>query len=545
MSVLMRSLLICLSIIFVGQIDAGEKGIVMSATSPWTDAYGYTPIIVTIQSPEDTTITMQTSGNSSTASMAVALRAGIPVRQTILIPPANGNYLYVSQIDWFTDHEAMGHVSISRSHSDKRGFLIDPDEKFDLVGLNKKITSKRSSSDGFIRLNPEQLPDRWQGFPSWIVIILTPKGQADLTDEQRNALATWVRSGGSLCVTSEEQTQQWQRLNINAPFIDVNSKKYLTLQKLFNRHNNYESWEPEDVPVPGTETVPVKTFVFLAIIFALIVGPLNLWWVRRRNARHLFIFTTPALSLATCVILIVASLLADGVSTKRSAVQLIFIDHTTQQSVRWTGCSYFAAFSSTAIDLDHSAQFTVLDHQTYDRHRSRGYNAGPRPTHIAWGQSQNVSGSIIPARVHRQLGYIEALPERRRVEIRPHDDGYQLTNGLGVDLISFRWLDKDGIPWSCNTVQSGQQQLLKSEISGNSANSTTKPSIQVPPLPTDLKNRLSRSATLAWENLSEKPFSFIASVDRPLDAIPGPASIDVIDPKVFVTGLVPPIGGTP
>ena len=523
-------------------LTAGEMGVVVSASTPWTDPKGYTPVVITIQSPNDTAINLRTVSNKSSASVSLFARAGESIHYTLLLPPTTSGYLYTRSVDWDTRSGASGeaHISSHGSSRDVRGYIIDPTESFDLVGLNKYIKSS-TTSDKFARLNAVTLPDRWQGYPTWLTLVLTEQGQAALNDSQLAAITTWASAGGTLAVISTTQSNYWLRRFIKTPVVGPGDKGHATLSQLHALHNNHDNWEPRIAPVVGTETVPVKTFVVLAIVFALVVGPLNMWWVRRRKARYLFLVTTPALSLATCLILIIASLMADGIDTKRGAVQLMLIDQSAQQSIRWTGCSYFASFASTQVQLDAQAKMLIFD--SNNQHGYRYNNDDRNALHVTWQNGQRITGSIIPARVHRQLGYVEALPERRRVEIHRSKDGWRVSNGLGVSMSSFRWTDPQGAHWQCNAVPVGEQSDLA--LASVAMKEGVPKTIHAQELSKELNERIGREAWLAWDRIKTQPFCYVAVADQPLDPLPGPSAIDSDLPLIYVAGIAAPIGDAP
>lgn len=546
-------LLILLAV--VGVLVGADHGIRVEATSPWSDAHGYTPVIVTVSAPKDVSVDVTVLSIGPTARTIIRAPEGRQVRQTVLVPPASQEWFSLNQVEWSESSGARGTVSISGpGHSSTRAYLVDPDQKIELpklqTALGSVVTSRSTSSsrtEMLGRVDLDDLPDRWQGFPDWLVLVLTPKGDAGLDEAQRAAITTWVQTGGTLVVSTAELVRAWEGRGVRVVF-DALTGDAKVLGKTINEQDGAERWAPETTPVPGTETVPVKTFVFLALAFAIVVGPLNLWWVRRRNARHLFLITTPAVSFVTCVALIVASLVSDGVSVKRSAVQVCYLDHRHQQVVRWTGCTYFAAFSRSSLPLDGQAKVRVLDSDLYN---SSGYRYGRRPgpaLNLDWRQGQVLSGVVIPARLNRQLSYTEHLPERRRLVIERDGAGYRVANGLGVQMLGLRWRDAQGQAWSCDAVANGEAAALVAVATGVENTLVLDPTGEgaslnpTGPLPPTIGNRIGRDVTQAYDRLREQPLTFTATLAAPMDALPGPESIDPEPPVVIAFGHLP-LGG--
>lgn len=545
---------------------SGENGISVHAVSPWNDVNGYTPVVVTVNAPQDVTLDVRliTTGPSARATIRVA--EGRATRQTILIPPVGQNWLSLQQVEWSERGGASGSSSINqKGHTQIRALLVDPKQDVDLPTLEKELAKyvsggHSSSTDIIERISAEDLPDRWQAYPDWLVLVLTPRGDAALDEAQHAAITQWIRAGGNVVVTTPELARAWNARGVDVG-VDALTSKGATLGARLNQHNNHDNWSPEQSPVPGTETVPVKTFVFLALAFALLVGPLNLWWVRKRNARHLFLITTPLASFVTCVVLIVASLLSDGVSVKRSAVQVCLIDHPTQQMVRWTGCTYFAAFSRSSLSLDAQSKIRVLDDGFYAVSSSPRYRMSPVASglQLDWRDAQVLSGSVIPARLNRQIAYIDQMPERRRLVVERDGAGYRVTNGLGVALLGVAWRDAKGGVWNCGALASGETSALQAgaevslrlgdgadyQVEGAIGKSANLPAslTAFAPLPNAVEHRIGRDLTLAYDHLRQQPLTFIATLAAPMDPLPGPSSIDPLPPVVIACGRLPLTGG--
>lgn len=545
--------LLAASALLTPGVFAGEHGIQMQAVTPWNDPNGYTPVVVTVEATREIDLELHIDSDAGGATAMVRVTEGRPSRQTILLPPSNRDWVRYNQVVWNGPGGINGSTQINGAgHQQIRCALIDPKQQIidkDLETKLEKVVAKSSGSssrlDLVLHIQPEDLPDRWQGYPDWLVLALTPTGDAGLDDAQRQAIAAWTLSGGVLVVTTADLAREWQARQAEVR-VDPLTGDAAILGAAINQNVTAENWQPVDAPVPGTETVPVKTFVFLALAFAIVVGPLNLWWVRRRNARHLFLITTPLLSFVTCVVLIVASLVADGISVKRDAVQACYIDHRTQQMIRWTGCTYFAAFARSQIDLDAQTKLRVLDREDYSYSYRRSSGDGER-LHLDWRSGQYLSGSVLPARLNRQLSYTEHMPERRRLVVSRSGNDYQVTNGLGTAVHAFAWRDEKGSLWTCDQVAAGEVVALTSVVSDKdfALSMATNPSTtwEVDALPAKLANRIGRDVGLAYETLQDRPLTFVAVLVAPMDALPGPTADDPEPPDVIAFGYLP-LGGT-
>jgi hypothetical protein len=129
-----------------------------------------------------------------------------------------------------------------------------------------------------------------------------------------------------------------------------------------------------------------------------------------------------------------------------------------------------------------------------------------------------------------------------------HDGaGYRVANGLGVQVLGLRWRDAQGRAWSCDAVANGETAALAAVATGAentlSLGTVGEGSLNLTgPLPPTIGNRIGRDVTQAYDRLREQPLTFTATLAAPMDALPGPESIDPKPPVVIAFGHLP-LGG--
>jgi hypothetical protein len=517
-----------------GALAAAEP-VRLEAVCPWEDHNGYSPVVVTASADRDVTLTLTAHTMTAEGVATVAIPAGGQARRTVLVPTCGSRWLNFQQLAW--QGGGLGGstgISSRNQHNELALALVDPAESLKLKELGEALNRLPGSikEEQIQRFAPALMPDRWQGYPAWLTVLLTPAGEAALDNDQRIALARWSQVGGGLAVTTAGQFKAWREQGA-APILADPAVPLAALAERIKATRDTLGWQPSVNPVPGTERVPVTAFVVVALGFALLVGPVNLWWVRKRNARHLFLLTTPLISLATCVALIVVSLLADGISVRRSAVQTVLIDHLGQRAVCWTGVTCFAAFSQSSLTLDGEAKAVVADPEGYDGGGRRGRADYGERLSLDWRSGQLLGGAVVPARINRQLIIVEARPERRRLEIAAQGGGWLVSNGLGVDLLGLTWRDAGGAVWVCDAIAQGQAQPLTRRPSAGGEAALD--------LPGTITQRSGPALELAWNRQSRGAFAFVARLAAPMDALPGPAATDATPPQVVACGrLIPP-----
>ncbi|MBA3686372.1 MAG: hypothetical protein H0W72_14195, partial [Planctomycetes bacterium] len=281
----------------------------------------------------------------------------------------------------------------------------------------------------------------------------------------------------------------------------------------------------EPSPLPGTDRVAVGGFASLAILFAVVVGPLNLWWLRKRRARHLFLVTTPALSLATCACLIVYSLVSEGMELRRRIAQITWLDPGGERAVAWTQASYYGGFSVASMPFDADAEVVRLSRDDYHGY---GYRGSQRDTSSAftidWHQGQTLRGDWLPGRQNSHLLITERRPERARVQIARRGEGWEAVNGLGPEIVAIAWRDPQGGLWQADHLAFGAATPLTALADDADALAATP-------------GGMGPVAEHRWSDCVVQPGWFRAQLAAPLGVLPGPAGEDVMPARVYACGL--------
>jgi hypothetical protein len=155
---------------------------VVSAAVPWSDTEGYTPVIITVSSSSERTLTIRANLDSVEARIAMVVGGGEAVRATLLLPPLQTEGGSV-EITWSSDDGLNGELSIYAAHKHRRLALavIDSDESLPLKNLefanatafsthaHQSFGSSAIKNNLSARIPRADLPERWQGYPTWMI----------------------------------------------------------------------------------------------------------------------------------------------------------------------------------------------------------------------------------------------------------------------------------------------------------------------------------------------------------------------------------------
>ncbi len=218
-------------------------------------------------------------------------------------------------------------------------------------------------------------------------------------------------------------------------------------------NDNYWMWLLASLGQP-----PVKSFVLLNTLFAVVVGPLCYFYFRRHGRLYLLYFFAPLLALVITASLFVFALVSDGIQTKVRSRQLTWVDPEAGYQVQQARQTYYAVMSrDKGIELsDQVAVYPVqhspaLDYSYYGR-RNRSDSGGE--VIVADGRRIH-RGSFLPSR--NQVQYLSMNVAERPGVVRFSVEDSLAINDLERRLRQLIVRDFDGKYWITEELQPGEQ----------------------------------------------------------------------------------------
>ncbi len=529
MLVIRLTLLYCLIIIPLSALEI----ISMYAEIPWNNHEGYTPIVLHVDSRQACTleVTITEYSGKSFAVDTFNIPASQTYHRTILLPGSVDNWGLKAQ--WRSSLGINGEIDIDMQHETRslQCLLIETDNSLDIPTIYQEIEqhSQRkeqhsSSSSGTngenltASLGAADLPDRWQAYPFWTCILLTPQANRKITNLQRIALKQWQMAGGHLLMSDLSLQTDWPQ----TPVVSTQAGYAAFHEALIETdRGNLHKWRRH--PVPDTGKIPVLGFGLLVVLFMLTAGPLNLWWARKRKQLGLVLIITPLLSGITCIAIIATAILSEGVHIKRSVAQLVELHPTSHQTITWDAISYFAPLAPSGFEIDPTSRLLILDDETYEEQYYHRYDSDRGNTKLIWDTGCTAVGNWIPNRLNRQLEYMAIKPERQRIEIIQDGQGWLLSNGLSQEILALNFKDASGNPWSITNIAPGNTAPLQQHH------------VTFTNFPT---GRFSVPASTTWNTHVSQQLSYTAITAAPFTDIPGPESTDTEEAITFVCGSI-------
>jgi hypothetical protein len=207
--------------------------------------------------------------------------------------------------------------------------------------------------------------------------------------------------------------------------------------------------------------IPVRGLFVLMLAFSILIGPVNLWFLARRNRRMWLLWTVPGISLLTCLLVFGYMVASEGWGGHLRTEGLTLLDETTHRatSIGWTG---FYAPLTPGDGLHFSTGTEVLWQKGQDGMGYRYGRSSTTPCTSDWSRDQHLASGWVSARIpsHFKLRKSETGRRERLTVERAADGTLTAVNGLGADVIKLWVCDDSGSLYTAAGVAAGARVAL-------------------------------------------------------------------------------------
>ena len=223
----------------------------------------------------------------------------------------------------------------------------------------------------------------------------------------------------------------------------------LAVQRLDLMKNRY--FMPRNrTDIPGLGEVPARAFAAVVVLFVILVGPVNLYWLTKKGKRRWALFTIPAISLLVFLLLVGWAVLVDGFDVKTVTRGVSYLDQTQNRVTAIVRPGYDAGIVPSAGLAFPAATVVIdVDQDTWIPRRRRFEND--------WTDGLRLRSGWVEPRRSSEFMLIQAATCRRRLAIgRPDaNDTVEITNELGTDVASLVFTATDGRHFSLTDLADG------------------------------------------------------------------------------------------
>ena len=368
--------------------------------------------------------------------------------------------------------------------------VADPASDFGktAAGLPRKATgpSGRGSAVIDFVLDPTRLPTNWLAYTSVPAVFLGPDEWRQLSDDQKTALLTWTAGGGNLmfvdgsldallpalkgpAIGTPQPTVRayfFGRIHLPTSASIASGGLAAALTTATNSQdsnwalpaNTAKDWATITaggfrLPIPGIAGVPARTYLMILLAFTAVVGPLNYWFLRRKNQQVLLVLTAPLISVVFILLLGGYVLAGEGIGVRVRAVTFTMLDQARHQAVTRGSISLYAAGMSPRGGLRFSRDTAVFP-------LGRDGNGGREALLLDLSDGQRFSAGLLPARSPSNLEQVVVRPARERLSITRDSTGVSVVNGLGSRVVTLLYRDGDTIYSLAQPLLAGATAML-------------------------------------------------------------------------------------
>jgi hypothetical protein len=337
------------------------------------------------------------------------------------------------------------YAPIFNNNNNWRGYQVGFRQDGDSETYDWASFSNYGYSSGDIPLlrprNPADLPVDPRLYWGFTTLSLTPEQWTRLDAPRREAILAWVEIGGHLFVsplTAKILRQAPpsiftgpaggnQDYGLGAIHTGVEPEQGITPAYLTMNPNLEPSWQ--------VGKISAWVFIPFVVIFALILGPGTIWYSHRRNRPALTLLIIPAVSLTACLLILLFSLLHDGVTPKVCRETLTLLDQRSGNSL--TG-------QIIGIEAPLGLFGPVVFPEGALVHLPKGNTISPRCEVV--GGELHIRSAVL-ARTPTFFMTLHREQRRERLDVRRDGNRLLVTNGLGAPVERLLLRDAGNALW--------------------------------------------------------------------------------------------------
>jgi len=337
------------------------------------------------------------------------------------------------------------------------------------------------------QLEPARLPTNWLGYTSLRAVVIGPKEWEQLNDAQKHALLTWTACGGDLIFVDGDPTtilpggpsplagaedravrayffgrvhQPTSAFITTVGFADVLSAAEKVQDSSWalpaNRARDWGSIATRGfrLPIPGVDGVPARAYLSILIVFTLLIGPANYWFLWRKRQQVLLVLTAPLISAVFIVLLAGYVLAGEGLGVRGRAVTFTMLDQVRKQASTRASISLYAAGMTPSGGLRFPrdvAVFPIGPDGTGSRDQQR----------LDLTDAQRFSVGVIQARAPTNLEEIGFRSARERLSFNREAGRMSVVNGLGATVAMLIYRAGDSVYSLTRPLAPGGKEILK------------------------------------------------------------------------------------
>jgi hypothetical protein len=217
------------------------------------------------------------------------------------------------------------------------------------------------------------------------------------------------------------------------------------------------------LPIVASLKIPTRGIVILMLVFIVAIGPVNIIWLNRIKRRTWMLWTIPAISAATTLLVLVYSLFREGITPDARLAGLTLIDQATHHAATFGGTAFYCPLTpSGGLRFDFDTEATPLVEVNY--------NSGGSVREVDWSQAQQFRRGWVTSRVPAYFHVRKSETRRERVQLLLEGGQWQVVNGLGAPIKSLWITTPDNHIYQAANIGAGDKAILHASNAALSPN---------------------------------------------------------------------------
>ena len=206
------------------------------------------------------------------------------------------------------------------------------------------------------------------------------------------------------------------------------------------------------LPVVENLKIPTRGIVIIMLVFIIVIGPVNMIYLNRIKRRTWMLWTIPAISFGSTLLVFAYSLLREGVTPDTRITGLTVLDQPSHRAATIGGMAFYCPLTpSGGLNFDYGTEATPLVQTGYGSGNSR---------EVDWTQAQHFQRGWVAARVPAHFHLRKSETRRERIQVVNENGKLQVVNGLGAEIKSLWIADADMNFYQADNVAAGQKAGL-------------------------------------------------------------------------------------
>jgi hypothetical protein len=356
-------------------------------------------------------------------------------------------------------------------------------------GLSKDVQAAQGDAFEHFTLSGNPLdmtraPEDWRGWSAFRSMLMAEGEWRSLAGGRRKAMLDWISTGGRVGVLVKEPTpERLDGMGIPASGPDTRRRlgagevvvvpwdgKTLSAQAVnafraggrSSTATLLENYQPEGgagwddgfgrlAYVFGDRSLPVGWILGFLTLFGIVAGPVNVMVLAGKGRRSRMFWTTPLISLAATVFLLLLMFMRDGVggAGARRVLGLLAPEQNTMSIIQ-------EQFSRTGVLLGSS--FPILEPSWLEPIDKRDWN-----DRFAEVNGRTRQGDWFRSRSDQAYLAVAVRPSRARLEVvgGADDTPPAVLSSIEVPLDKVFVIDEEGRYWTAEGVGTGQKKPLQ------------------------------------------------------------------------------------